>query len=127
MKETTRKMTPEERQAKLDHIYALINAMTDEQRGRVLKKLQELEITRELFIIGHQDANIFFTPMIMKTVKELEKKSDSVNRCVLFCNIFNYGYIQGKRAERARKKARECKKAQGGQQTEPAHQENPTR
>jgi hypothetical protein len=60
----------------------------------------------EVDIMEKQDLDLFLSRPVKHVLFELECRSNSRNGCDLLtvAEIFNYGYILGKRAERAKRK-----------------------
>ena len=81
--------------------FAFIKAAVKEEQ----KERQELEErTRDtLKVLGHQPVPLLQVDMLYDIVESLRLKEYSSLATLVY--IFNYGYIQGKRAERAKKGA----------------------
>ena len=81
--------------------FAFIKAAVKEEQ----KERQELEErTRDILkVLGHQPVPLLQVDMLYDIVESLRLKEYSSLATLVY--IFNYGYIQGKRAERAKKGA----------------------
>lgn len=62
---------------------------------------EALKARKEADIVNHQCIGLFISNPVQFVVKELARKNEDR---FLLMSIFNYGYIMGVRAERARRK-----------------------
>lgn len=60
---------------------------------------------KEADILMHQSINLFLSTSVQRVLLELKHRDGKhYCDCLAMCGAFNYGYILGKRAERARRK-----------------------
>ena len=64
---------------------------------------QALKAKKDADIVEHQGIGLFFSNPVQWVFNELHRRHDYQEKFNM-CDIFNYGYIMGIRAERARRK-----------------------
>lgn len=69
-------------------------------------KSEALEIQREVDIVLHQELGLVCSETVKSVINELESRA--YDNFLIKIEAFNYGYIMGKRAERARRKGGEA-------------------
>lgn len=65
-------------------------------------KLEAFEIQREVDIVLHQGIGLVCSETVKSVINELESRT--CDKLLIKIDAFNYGYIMGKRAERAKRK-----------------------
>lgn len=70
----------------------------------ILESLElEKAADKEANMIMKNEINVFYSKPVKYVIRELQRRCDRHDN-ILLKSVFNYGYILGKRAERARRK-----------------------